>query len=98
MQKSITALLALALASAGLLALAQGDLQVKETALARNLAHEPGADQKPAQHLPGRCPRARPERIAAAIAYQRCRRRRPRGCGCRRGKASAAHLCPALDG
>ncbi len=32
MQKSITALLALALASAGLLALAQGDLQVKETA------------------------------------------------------------------
>jgi len=32
MQKSITALLALALAGAGLLALAQGDLQVKETA------------------------------------------------------------------
>jgi len=32
MQKSITALLALALASAGLLALAQGDLQVKDTA------------------------------------------------------------------
>src|SRR5258708_26179156 len=32
MQKSITALLALALATAGLLALAQGDLQVKETA------------------------------------------------------------------
>src|SRR5205814_190628 len=32
MQKSITALLALALASAGLLALAQGDVQVKDTA------------------------------------------------------------------
>src|SRR6266699_1112723 len=32
MQKSITALLALALAGAGLLALAQGDLQVKDTA------------------------------------------------------------------
>jgi hypothetical protein len=32
MQKSITALLALALAGAGLLALAQGDLEVKETA------------------------------------------------------------------
>jgi len=32
MQKSITALLALALAGAGLLALAQGDLQIKETA------------------------------------------------------------------
>src|SRR6266850_6917369 len=32
MQKSITALCALALAGAGLLALAQGDLQVKETA------------------------------------------------------------------
>src|SRR5260221_1312936 len=49
----------------------------RSVALAGNLAHEPGADQKPAQHLPGRCPRARPERIAAAIAYQRCRRRRP---------------------
>ena len=35
MQKSITALLALALAGAGLLALAQGDLQVKETVLDR---------------------------------------------------------------
>ena len=35
MQKSITALLALALASAGLLALAQGDLQVKDTAPSR---------------------------------------------------------------
>src|SRR5438094_7857295 len=32
MQKSITALLALALAGAGLLVLAQGDLQVKDTA------------------------------------------------------------------
>src|SRR5438045_4075563 len=32
MQKSITAVLALALAGAGLLALAQGDLQVKDTA------------------------------------------------------------------
>src|SRR5438105_687990 len=32
MQKSITALLALALAGAGLLALAQGDLEIKETA------------------------------------------------------------------
>src|SRR5207344_3569700 len=32
MQKSITAFLALALAGAGLLALAQGDLQVKDTA------------------------------------------------------------------
>src|SRR5882762_809917 len=70
----------------------------RSVALAGNLAHEPGADQKPAQHLPGRCPRSRPERIAAAIASQRCRRRRSRGRGCGGGKASAAHLCPALGG
>src|SRR5882762_8206760 len=52
----------------------------RSVALAGNLANEPGADQKPAQHLPGRCPRARQKRIAPAIAYRgfRCRcRRRP---------------------
>src|SRR5260221_8030662 len=70
----------------------------RSVALAGNLAHEPGADQKSAQHLPGGCPRARPERVAAAIAYRRSRRR-PRGWRCRRrGKASAAYLYPAFDG
>src|SRR5229473_5267338 len=59
----------------------------RSMALAGNLANEPGADQKPAQHLPGRCPRARPQRVAAAIASQRSRRR-PCDWGCRRrGKA-----------
>src|SRR5260221_12421467 len=76
----------------------------RSVALAGNLAHEPGADQKPAQHLPGRCPRARPERIAAAIAYQRCRRcrrgrrGRPPGRPGGGGETSAAHLCPAPVG
>src|SRR6266478_4620522 len=70
----------------------------RSVALAGNLAHEPGADQKSAQHIPGGCPRARPERVAAAIAYRRSRRR-PRGWRSRRrGKASAAHLYSALDG
>src|SRR6266853_1287695 len=77
----------------------------RSVALAGSLAHEPGADQKSAQHIPGGCPRARPERVAAAIAYRRSRRR-PRGwrsrrrgkASRRRGKASAAHLYSALDG
>src|SRR5882762_11470013 len=30
----------------------------RSMALAGNLAYEPGADQKPAQHLPGGCPRS----------------------------------------
>src|SRR3977135_2476571 len=60
----------------------------RSMALAGNLAYEPGADQKPAQHLPGGCPRPRPQRVAAAIAYRGCRRQRW-GWGCRRGKASA---------
>src|SRR5882724_12183836 len=73
----------------------------RSMALARNLANEPGADQKPAQYLPGRCPCARPERIATATAYRGCRGRcrprpRPRPRGCRSRKASAAHLHPAL--
>src|SRR5713101_6075429 len=35
----------------------------RSMALAGNLAYEPGADQKPAQHLPGGCPRHRPQRV-----------------------------------
>src|SRR5213079_1920917 len=72
----------------------------RSMALAGNLANESRADQKPAQHLSGRCPRPRPERVAAAVAYRgsrRRRRRRPWAWGCRRRKASAAHLHPALD-
>src|SRR5258708_45738 len=64
----------------------------RSVALAGNLADEPGADQKSAQHLPGRCSRARPERVAAAIAYQRCRRRAWGGGG--RGKALGGYPTP----
>src|SRR6267143_5756985 len=70
----------------------------RSMALAGNLANEPGADQKPAQYLPGRCPCARPERVDTATASRGCRhrRRRPWAWGCRRRKASPAHLHPAL--
>src|SRR6266850_4386489 len=71
----------------------------RSMALAGNLANEPGADQKPAQYLPGRCPCAGPERVATATAYRgcrHCRHRRRRRWGCGSGQASAAHLHPAL--
>src|SRR6266487_762227 len=48
------------------------------------------------RQISGRCPRARPERVAPAIAY--CGfRRRPRAWGRRRSEASATHLHSALD-
>src|SRR5882724_5686810 len=78
------------------------EIPQRSMALAGDLANESGADQKSAQYLPGRCACARPQRVAAAIAYRgsrrrRRRRRRPWAWGCRRRKASPAHLHPALE-